>query len=719
MRGPRWLAALGAFATMLSTAACGEDEVPALGGECRTALWAKPMRPGEPLSVRGSWDEWHRDFPLKAFGDGWYVAELDLDPGEYGYLVVEEGAARLDRYNGQSFFRRSDEQEVSRLVVEDCTVPRVEVTNVTQVDVGTLRFEVQLEPAQDSDATPQVGFSIENQEIGPPSAEPFDGGRWSMDIPGLPQGKHTFQWWAFDDEGRRSPPIRASGFVDAVAPTWADGILYQVVVDRFRTDDGSPPADPPTAGSRAGGTLRGVTTAIEDGFFSSLGVSALWLSPVYVNPEEAREGREGEGDYLYEGYHGYWPLESRAVDPKIGGEAALHELIAAAHAQGIRVLLDLVPNHLYEANPRVAEHADDDWFHQHDPPCVCGTPSCPWSDFIRTCWFADYLPDLRFENPDVLALAAEDAVWWQETFDVDGFRIDAIPMMPRAASRRIAWELRRAAGTREAAFTLGEIFTGAGTGGTNDLAYYLGPDGLDSAFDFPLMWALRGAVATGTGSFTDVETSLAHTDAALDGSGAESQLGRMIGNHDVTRFASETAGDAGQDGWTDPAPQSADAEVYELQRIGLGIVLTLPGLPVIYYGDEVALAGGSDPDNRRVLPALEELSDAQAQLLADTRRLATLRRCLPALRQGVHRAVVASTEHYAYVRDAGDGAPALVIVSTADEPTTLAIPIAAALPTGPYEDVLGGAGIEVGGGELVLELPPRSIAVYVPAGNGC
>jgi len=700
----------------LCAPACGGADEDAT--ECEAIVWARPDRAGARLGLVGAWDDWNATTAMEPFvGDSsWQLARLSLPAGEYGYLVVEEGTGRLDRHNGLSTFRQSNGQEVSLLVVEGCQGPRASVEAAVRHDAMSMDFEIALSPAKDgSPVDPSSAVSS-----GAPVtvvATDDEAGTATVRVQADSPGKHALTVTFTDAAGRETDPVGLTTWVEPVADAWSDGILYQVVVDRFRGDEGSILGAPASPGARAGGTLPGVTAALRDGYFEQLGVSALWLSPVYVNPVEAREGRDD--DHLYEGYHGYWPLDSRGVDARIGGEAALHELVSEAHARGIRVLLDLVPNHLYEDNPRVSHARAAGWFNEHDEECVCGSPTCPWADFIMTCWFTSYLPDLRLEHPDALAMVVDDTLWWRDTFDVDGFRIDAIPMMPRAATRRIVHALRESMAPRSAVFTIGEIFTGAGEGGTADIRYHLGPDGLDSAFDFPLMWALRGAVATRTGSFADVEASLAHTDAALDGSGAESQLGRMIGNHDVTRFASEAAGDAGQDGWTDPAPQSDDAAVYDRQRIGLGIVFTLPGLPVLYYGDEVALAGGSDPDNRRVMPALDELSTAQSELLADTQRLATLRQCLPALRRGVHRALAASADHYAYVRDAGDGAPALVVASAANGVTTLALPVAGALPAGVYEDALGGPALEVAGDELSLELPPRSIAVYVPAGHTC
>ncbi|MFY0541829.1 alpha-amylase family glycosyl hydrolase [Nannocystis pusilla] len=180
-------------------------------------------------------------------------------------------------------------------------------------------------------------------------------------------------------------------------------------------------------------------------------------------------GPRGPRDgHLYEGYHGYWPLDSRGVDSRIGGEAALRSLVTAAHARGLRVLLDLVPNHVYEDNPRYRESQAQELWNMSDPPCVCGLGSCDWGRYIQTCWFTPYLPDVRLERPEALRWAYEDAVWWTEAFDLDGLRVDAVPMMPRAATRRIAAEVRERLAPREASFFVGEVFTGPGRGDRGD-----------------------------------------------------------------------------------------------------------------------------------------------------------------------------------------------------------------------------------------------------------
>ncbi|MBL4683165.1 MAG: hypothetical protein JKY37_01135 [Nannocystaceae bacterium] len=705
-------------------AACGEPSN-AESTSCDTVIWGRAHRSGASLSVIGSWDDWTTPVAMARFSKdpGWQLAHLELAAGDYGYLVLEEGAGRIDAFNGLTTFRDSDAQEVSLLRVAGCEQPRAVVVSATRVDPFAL--DLRLEFTRSAAGAAIDLDSIQATDLDgvvtvlSSAADEMDSEANSATVRvrlGTP-GKHTFALSFQDGDAVATPPVTVAAWADPVAPTWQDGIVYQVVVDRFAGDDGAALDKPVTPGSRAGGTLGGVTAALRDGTFAALGVSALWLSPVYVNPIEARAGRAD--DHMYEGYHGYWPLASRGVEPRIGGEAALHELVAEAHAQGVRVLLDLVPNHLYEDNPRVAQGRAEGWFHEHDTPCVCGSASCPWSSFILTCWFTDYLPDLRFENAAVMSMVVEDAVWWQQTFDTDGFRIDAVPMMPRAATRRIAHALREVTAPRDSAFTIGEIFTGSGRGGTEGLRYYLGPDGLDSAFDFPLMWALRDVVAHGTGSFASIESSLAYTEAALAGSGAEMQLGRMIGNHDVTRFASESAGDATRDGWDDPPPQSSTAHVYARQRLALGLVLTLPGLPVLYYGDELGLAGASDPDNRRVMPAGSALSPEQSALLMSVRRLAQLRRCVPALRRGSRRGLLATDQHFAFVRDWGDGAPAVIVASNAAVETVVVVPLAGVVPAGRYVDALGAAALEVGEGATEVVSPALGLAVYLPAGHVC
>lgn len=680
-------------------------------GECAVALWAQPERSSESLSIRGSWDEWSGEVPMRSFDARWRIAEFSLPPGEYGYQIVEADQGRLDATHGQTRFRQSDGLEVSWLRVEACDAPRLDGLVATPQGPDGVHVEAELHRARteapiDLDALRVDGAPVSAQLHVEDGVEHL-----ALDVVGLAPGKHSLTLSLRDQDGAAAERSVAA-WVQPRAETFADQIIYQVMIDRFRGDGGEVLAPPPNPGARAGGTLGGVTAELEAGTFDALGITTLWLSPAYVNPTEARAGTDGQ---FYEGYHGYWPVDSRGVDSRIGGAEALHELIDAAHDRGIRIVLDLVPNHVYETNPRLAEYEAVGGVHPSDPMCVCGTPSCPWDRFIRTCWFVPYLPDLRFEAPGVLDLAIEDAQWWQSTFDLDGFRVDAVPMMPRTVTRRISAASRELAGDRNAVFSIGEIFTGPGSSGTETIRYYLGPDALDSAFDFPLMWSLRSALATGGPGFDAVEGSLQHTEDAIAGSGAV--MGLMIGNHDVTRFFSEAVGDAGADPWGDSPPlQVDDEEPYVRQAIALGLVLTLPGAPVLYYGDEIGLAGARDPDCRRVMPSDDMLSPAQQRLRSTVQTLARARTCLPSLRRGERVPLLATADDFAFMRDAGDDGPVLVLAHRGATATTLEL--GSRIYPGAYRDLVSGEVLVIEA-NTAIEMLPLSLRVLAPAAHPC
>jgi glycosidase len=688
---------------------CNVPELPPPQRECSVVIWARASQAGSVPELVASWDDWATPgVRLQARSDGWYAVRVEPPPGEHGYLIVDGGVARLDEHNPLTTFRPSDGREVSRVWIDDCSQPDLRVDEVRVedsriwVDARFLAVGSPLDPS-----------SLET-ELSLDHAAP-DEGVIELSSGVLARGRHSYEITARDEAGR-SATAKVSVFVDPIAPSWRDAIVYQVMIDRFRDDEGLALASPQTPGSRAGGTLRGVLAMLESGYFESLGVSALWLSPVYANPDEPREGTDGR---LYESYHGYWVERDREVDERIGGEQALRGLIAAAHARGIAVILDVIPNHVYETHEIVAAHRDDGWFNEHPSECVCGTSSCPWESFMQDCWFAPYLPDLRLEHPDAMNYAVGEVAWWLEQYEVDGVRIDAVPMMPRAASLRIAHELRRRSAPGRDRLLLGEVFTGAGPAGVAGLRPYLGPDGLDSVFDFPTMWAIREVLAERSAGFTSLDALLDHIDAELEGSGVV--LGRMLGNHDIERFTTAVVGDGAGDPWQSPAfqPEGATAdELAALERVRLAMTLqlTLPGMPVIYYGDELALAGADDPDSRRVLPELDSLSPARAAVLAHARTLGRLRRCSSALRSTQRETLHVGEDTYAYARIADDGAVVVVLLSRADEPRTIALP--GMVLHGRARDALSGAAIDLGAGSNI-ELEPRTAMVLLAEDDPC
>jgi glycosidase len=432
---------------------------------------------------------------------------------------------------------------------------------------------------------------------------------------------------------------------------------------------------------------------------------------VYDNPEEARLGLDG---HPQNAYHGYWPEQNRVVEPRLGGEDALRAVVAAAHARGISVILDVVPNHVYEGNALFTGRKSDAGFNL--PGCVCGTPNCGWGDHILTCWFADYLPDVRYEDRASMRRAVDDVLFWTDGFDLDGVRIDAVPMMPRATTRRIALGLREATFPRESTFVLGEVFTGPGVASLGELRSHIGPNGLDSVFDFPGMWAVRAAV-TGQGGFDALEEILATEETSFAGSGVV--LTRQVDNHDVTRLVSEAFGDASADPWATPPQQPPTSEPYDRLELGLAASFALPGLPLLWQGDEIGLAGGHDPDSRRVMPSDAELLPRQSALRDDVGRLAALRACSTALRRGDRRMLTVDARRYAFVRGATSDAPVLVALSAETAQGTISLSTGS-LAGRTLVDAMTGETFSVPtSGALDLPMKPLSYRFLLDAADPC
>ncbi len=694
-------ALLGIVSPLLLGPSCGES---ALKRDCFARVWAP--NDGQQRYLAGSFNGWVPEPLFVEHDPAWMLARLKLPAGDHGYMLVDGAGEALDPLNPMTTWRDRDQQEVSLLVVTDCTAPFVHVEAVT---VGGNRVGaraqflaseagVPIEPTSVA-VTTQTGAEL------PFVVDPETG---VIEIAGeLPDGKHTLTIRAGDQDGASAPPALLTAWPGRRMTSWEDGVLYQVMIDRFYGDGGAALAPPATPGSRAGGTLDGVRAALERGDLDALGVTALWLSPVYQNPDEPRQGLDGNS---YEGYHGYWSTAASGVDARLGGDEALHQLVAAAHERGMAVILDVVPNHVYETHPRYLEHSGDDWFTPAD--CVCGTEDCPWGENLLRCWFTDYLPDVRLQSHEALADVRAETSRWIRAFDLDGARVDAVPMMPRGATRRMLHDLRHQVAPREATFLLGEVFTGPGIGALNELRFHIGEPGLDSVFDFPLMWSIRSAIAKGEGSFEDAEAILQREEEEFAGSGV--LLSRILDNHDVPRFVSAATGEDGNHPWQDPPVQPSEDDPYDRLELAFALTFALPGLPTLFQGDEVGLAGANDPDNRRVMPAEASLLPRQVALREQVGRFAAVRSCSQALRRGDRRSLLATATQYAFER----GDEAWVLLSTA--PSASVIELEESDVGAPeLVDVFSGERFSSEGGLFALPMAALGYRWLLAAGDPC
>jgi glycosidase len=701
---------------------CGRGLLPLLlaGGlngcaperDCSVILWW--VGDAAEVSVVGGWNGWTAGLdPLLPYGeqDGQPVwrLQLELEPGDYAYRFEVDGQPHNDPFQPLLSWDPWTREETSLLRVADCDQPALELLEAQATASGELVVQASFLGARDG--TRLDPDSVRARTSG---GVALGGRAWpssgliQLEASGLASGKHTVLLEASDRDGK-STSLQVPLWVEQQPFSWEDAVIYQLITDRFADAQGQLPAhDPSEIGSRMGGSFAGLTAVIESGYFEQLGVNALWISPVYDNPEGWWEGFDGA---LYQAYHGYWPISEDGVEPAMGSEQELRALLDTAHDRGLRVLLDVVPNHVHSEHPWYTEHAET-WFHQ-EPDCVCGNYDCPWSTDIETCWFTEYLPDLALEDPAVLAAVMDSTVAWAQRFDFDGFRVDAVPMMPRAAVRDLVWRLGRLEHPGVPFFTLGETYTGDDYGAIRE---NLGPFGLDGQFEFPIMWALRDLIAWEGGDAAQLEATIAASEAAWEGSGAI--MAPFVGNHDMTRFISEAAGDDTSRAWDAPPGDPDSDEPYRKLVMAQALVFSLPGAPVIYYGDEYGLPGAGDPDCRR--PMRFDLDLRQGWALERTQRLGQGRACSTALRRGQRLPLLADGPLYAQIRDAGDGLPAITVLNASDQQRelTVTIPDSVPLATASVRDLMEPEGSWLlQDRQLHLSLPAWSARVLIPTSS--
>ena len=500
-------------------------------------------------------------------------------------------------------------------------------------------------------------------------------------------------------------------------------VLYLIMPDRFADGDLSnapPPSEPGTydrSNPRAyhGGDLRGIQDHL--GYLKDLGVSVLWLTPIVKNgaPQD---------------YHGYGAVDLYSVDPHLGSLADYQNLVAAAHKLGIKIFFDFVPNHVGPLHPWVRNPPLPDWFHgslqnhldaaspvkpsfygieshepiRNDPFEALADPHAPESlkRNLTDGWFAGALPDLNTENPDVARYLLQESIWWAESSGLDGIRVDTVPYVSRrfwsgwtSALRNIYPQLT----------TIGEVFhprpeiTSVFVGGKKS---WDGIDtGLSTVFDYPLFFALRDVLLAGapTGRIAGIlrqDGLYPHPRDLVD----------FFSNHDVPRFAS--------------APGSSPLKL----ELAFGLVLTLRGIPELYYGDEIGMPGGADPDNRRDFPGgwpadphnaflQSGRTPEQQQIFSNVRTLIHLRQEYPGLSSGGLWDLFSDDQSYVFLRQSEDDR-VLVIFNNSASTRSIDVPIDYTPASGAEDFTLlyGSARLEAETNRLRIKAPAESLTIY-------
>lgn len=713
------------------------------GSGCPVTLTYRSAGSPAGVSVAGSFNDFDAAVnPLAQQADGAFAVTLNLPPGAYPYKLVELqnggfGEAEAWLCDPTAPFIQCDhgykepwdtnwsqrcspgvESCNSLLVVDRCDVPQL---RVTELDVDRSAGRVRATVAQVGGAAVSAASAFID---GAPISGGWDGAQFVVDLPALTPGRHVLRFEASGGVGDAEP---------VVVPFWTDdfdwrqGVVYFAFVDRVANGDTSNDnSEGATAftGGYMGGDFQGLTNLLP--YLDDLGVTVLWLS----NPQENTSGAwAGDCNLTYAAYHAYWPSHPTDVEANFGGEAALRTLVDQAHERGMRVIMDWVGNHVHETHPWATEHPT--WFNQQEGCKDSANGQINFDRIPETCWFAPYLPDLDFTQPQVLDIMVRDGIDWAQRFDMDGFRVDAVKHMPHAITYNLNSAIRAQiehehAGGDEVFWTIGETFDGA-----ERIKAYIGDDQLRGQFDFPLYYAVRDTFAYGSMDLPGLLGAWSYSEGFF---GADPIMSTFLGNHDVPRFTTEAAGQGrgvceGES--VAVAPEVSDPYVHESLRLAWTFLFTLPPPPLVYYGDEVGLAGYNDPDNRQPLWwAIGEIGNGEVQTVDDlvgrthdqavwtarhVRDLGRARRDYRAMWDGPLVEWWSEADLYAYARVAPDGSEALVILNRSGVSRTLdnGLSFAGLTAGATFTDALGGQTFTAQGDRLIVDVPARGSRVLL------
>jgi cyclomaltodextrinase / maltogenic alpha-amylase / neopullulanase len=416
---------------------------------------------------------------------------------------------------------------------------------------------------------------------------------------------------------------------------WHSSIMYFMMVDRFVDGDKSNnhPVNDPAILSKAqyyGGDIQGITQKIKSGYFRDLHINTIWVSPITQNPIDAW-GQFHDPETKFSGYHGYWPVTSTTVDFRLGSEADVKEMLSVAHQNGLSVLLDYVANHVHEQHSVYQQHKD--WVTPlYLPDGSMNTER--WDDHRLTTWFDTFLPTLNLENPKVADFMIDSALFWVTHYDFDGFRHDATKHIPENFWRNLSKKVKLVSKEKEKyIYQIGETY------GTHDLINsYISTGMLDAQFDFNMYDKALHVFAKEQASMTQLADAL---EASLTTYGYHHLMGNITGNQDKPRFMGYADGSLpfdlpGQEykriGWKQDITVQ-DNLAYKKMAMFNAFNMTIPGIPIIYYGDEIGMTGAGDPDNRRMM-RFENLSKEEMALQKEIAKLTTLRKDNMALLYG-------------------------------------------------------------------------------------
>ncbi|WP_410512101.1 alpha-glycosidase [Paenibacillus sp. BR2-3] len=452
-------------------------------------------------------------------------------------------------------------------------------------------------------------------------------------------------------------------------PAWVkDAIFYQIFPERFA--NGDPALDPenvqpwggkPKRDNFFGGDLQGVIDHLDH--LSELGINAIYFTPIFAATTNHKYDTE---DYM-------------RVDPQFGDAQTLKKLVDACHERGIRVLLDAVFNHagrtfapFVDVQERGEESPYKDWFYINQFPLEIVEEIPSYDTFA----FEPLMPKLNTENPEVRQYLLEVAEYWIKEIGIDGWRLDVANEVSHEFWRDFRKVVKQA---NPDAYILGEIW--------HESAPWLEGDKFDAVMNYPFTNAVIDFFVLGK----------------LDAEGFANAIGKQLSRYPLQ--ASEVAFNLLDSHDTARLLTLAEGDKKK-QKLAALFQFTFMGTPCIYYGDEIGMDGGPDPDCRKCMEWDEEKQDRG--LFDFYRRLIDIRASHPALRTGTIRFLEAGRHgtKLAYERRLGDDV-VIVLVNTDETVQTFRLTV----DERSWENVFTGDSLRTERGILSVKLPAFGYSV--------
>lgn len=662
------------------------------------------------VNLAGTFNNWSAsDTPMHEEADGrtWTIT-LQLTAGEYQYKYVVNGQTWIpdpkgvnkDDGNGNTntfitilppdyaaLAKTGDDKITVSALKHSRQFPYLNWQKTS--DGGSLQLELRVRPGDISQVSVLLGDGHKVSMVPAATDSIFE-----FEQTALPwDGKGTLQYSFelvdggsprfFGPKGLTASPtgnefsISLATYHPVQPPSWpARSVIYQIFPDRF--DDGNKMNDAAGAPSWnsakdysnwLGGDLAGVRKRV--GYLKSLGISAIYFNPIFETSS----------------YHGYETVDYKKIDPHFGTNDGFESLTRELRTAGIRTILDGVFNHTARGFFAFKQAKADgpkspywDWYSFFGYPVVdSGTPN------YKAFYGFPSMPKLNHSNPAVVKFLDSIPQYWNDHADIAGWRLDAANEVPLSFWKQFSAAVRR---VNPSAWIIGENWS--------DSSQYVNSGAWDSAMNYPFLFAVWDFVGVGGSAKPSKLAQTLQTIYNWYPPQVDLNMMNLIDSHDTARILTQCGGNE------------------KLRNIAAAIEFAWPGVPTVYYGDEIGMPGGKDPDNRN--PMNWSKATSANPTLAYYRTLIAARRSSPELQEGwpVVLAADDSSQTFAFARVYA-GKAAYCLVNRSDRPTSIQIKV----PTNTAGQVItnlttGQAEGPGPGGMLSITVPAMSATILLP-----